>query len=109
MRPLSMLVNVATVLLVLFLILEFFYEITLAKEIIFALSVLILVDLVARFYAAKNKLSFLKLNFFEILSFLPFLEGLRMLRIESTILRLARPVMNIVNILSSLSSLRWMK
>lgn len=109
MRPLTMLVNLATVLLVLFLILEFFYEIAWSAEIIFALSTLILVDMIARFCAAKRKLSFLKLNMLEILAFLPLLEGLRMLRVESAILRVARPAMNMVNIITSLPNLRWLK
>ncbi|GEM_PF-5346645 len=90
---------VLTLLLILLVALDFFYTMPeWVKSAIAVLTLILLVDLAIKFYRAPSKVLFFKSNIIEIIALLPFLEELRLLRIEGVAsAKIIRPALNMLS------------
>jgi len=92
---------VLTLLLILLVALDFFYTMPeWISSAIMLLSLILLLNLVVKFYHARDKVLFFKSNIIEIIALLPFLEELRVLKVEG--LASAKIIRSGLNVLSGI-------
>lgn len=91
-------------LLILLVALDFFYTAPAwVGSAIFLLTTIVTADLAIKFYFAQSKALFIRSNLLEIISLLPFLEELRLFRLEWPIaVKTIRPIINILHGFSQL-------
>lgn len=91
--------TIVIMLLILLVALDFFYIAPAwVGSAIFLLTAIVTADLAIKFYFARSKVLFFRSNLLKIISLLPFLEELRLFRLEWSIAaKIIRPILSILH------------